>query len=92
MAFKYLSNMKNPISLTLNKKPEMIKLRKICRKPTLVENYASWGSLGGSAVWCLPLARDVILESQDRVPHRASCMEPASPSACVSTSLSVCVS
>ena len=26
-----------------------------------------WGSLGGSAVWCLPLARGTILESQDRL-------------------------
>ena len=42
------------------------------------------GSLGGSAVERLPSAQGVILESQDRVPHRAPCMEPASPSACVS--------
>ena len=33
----------------------------------------------------------VILESHDQVPHRASCMEPASPSACVSASLSLCL-
>ena len=46
------------------------------------------GRLGGSAVEHLPLAQDVILESRDRVPRQASCMEPASPSACVSTSLS----
>ena len=26
----------------------------------------------------------MILETQDRVPHRGPCMEPASPSACVS--------
>ena len=48
------------------------------------------GRLGGSAVEHLPLAQSVILDSQDRVPHRASCMEPASPpSACVFASLSV---
>ena len=50
-------------------------------------------SLGGSAVWRLPLAQGVILESQDRVPHWDPCMEPASPppspSASVSASLSV---
>ena len=45
------------------------------------------GSLGGSAVWCLPLAQGMILESQDPVPHRAPCMELASPSA----SVCVCV-
>ena len=47
------------------------------------------GSLGGSAVWRLPSAQGVILESQDQVPHRAPCMEPASRSACVSASLSL---
>ena len=50
------------------------------------------GCLGGSAVWRLPLAQGMILESRDRVPRRAPCMEPASPSACVSASLSLCVS
>ena len=34
-----------------------------------------------------PAAGGVILNTRDRVPHRASCMEPASPSACVSASL-----
>ena len=34
-----------------------------------------------------PAAWGVILETRDRVPRRASCMEPASPSACVSASL-----
>ena len=29
------------------------------------------GSLGGTAVWCLPLAQDVILETRDRIPHLA---------------------
>ena len=36
----------------------------------------------------LPPAQGMILESRDRVPHRAPCMEPASPS----TSLPLCVS
>ena len=49
------------------------------------------GSLGGSVVWRLPLAQGLILESQDRVPHRAPRMEPASPSA-LSLPLSLCVS
>ena len=46
------------------------------------------GSLGGSVVSLLPLAQGVILGSRDRVPRRAPGMEPASPSACVSASLS----
>ena len=48
--------------------------------------------LGGLVVERLPSAQGVILESRDRVPHRAPCVEPASPSACVSDSLSVSVS
>ena len=44
----------------------------------------SLGPLGGSAVECLPLAQDVILESQDRVLHQNPYMEPASSSACAS--------
>ncbi|CAK7304690.1 hypothetical protein VULLAG_LOCUS11293 [Vulpes lagopus] len=47
---------------------------------------------GGSAVEHLLLAQDMTLGSQDRVSHQASCMEPASPSACVSASVSLCVS
>ena len=39
-----------------------------------------------------PAARGVILETRDRVPRQAPCMEPASPSACVSASLSLSVS
>ena len=56
------------------------------------ENVFLGESLGGSAVWRLPLARGVILESRDRVPCRAPGMEPASPFACVSASLSLSVS
>ena len=47
------------------------------------------GHLSGSAVERLPSAQGLILESPARVPHRAPCMEPASPSACVSASFSV---
>ena len=52
----------------------------------------SVGSLGGAAVWRLPLAQGAILETRDRIPHRAPCMEPASLSACVSASLSLSLS
>ena len=37
----------------------------------------------------LPSAWGVILETQDRVSRQAPCMEPASPSACVSATLCV---
>ena len=48
------------------------------------------GCLGGSMVERLPLAQGLIPDSQDRVPHRAPCMEPASlPSAYDSASLCV---
>ena len=40
----------------------------------------------------LSLAQGVIPEFQDQVPHRDPCMELAHPSACVSASLSVCLS
>ena len=46
------------------------------------------GYLDGSAVKPLPLAQGMILESPDRVPHWVPCMESASPSVCVSASLS----
>ena len=40
----------------------------------------------------LPSTQGMILESRDRVPHRAPCMEPASPSAYVSAFLSLSLS
>ena len=49
------------------------------------------GSLGSSAVWRQLLAWGRILGSRDRLQHRAPGMELASPSACVSASLSVCL-
>ena len=49
------------------------------------------GSLGGSEVWRLPLAQGAILEPRDRVLRRAPGMEPASPSAFVSASLSMSI-
>ena len=38
-----------------------------------------------------PLAQGMILGSQDSVPHQAPYVEPASPSASVSASLSLCI-
>ena len=48
-----------------------------------------WGQLDGSVVECLSLAQDMIPGSLDGVPHQAPCREPASPSACITASLSV---
>ena len=50
-------------------------------------------SIRGQLEWhsglALPSAQGLILETWDRVPRRTPCMEPASPSAWVSASLSV---
>ena len=50
------------------------------------------GHLGGSVVKCLSLAQVVVPGSRDQVLHWGPCMEPASPSAYVSATLSVCLS
>ena len=47
------------------------------------------GHLSGSVVERLPSAQVMTPGSWDRVLHRAPCMEPASPSAYISVSLSV---
>ena len=39
-----------------------------------------------------PWAQGRILDFLDQVPHQTPCVEPASPSACVSASLCVCLS
>ena len=51
-------------------------------------DYLIKGSLGGAAVWRLPLAQGAILETRDRVPRRAPAAWSLPPSACVSASLS----
>ena len=52
------------------------------------------GSLGGAAVWRLPLAQGAILETRDRIPHRApgawSLLLPLPMSLPLSLSLSLC--
>ena len=49
------------------------------------------GHLGGSIVEHLPSAQVMTLGSPDQVLHQAPRREPASPFACVSASLSVCL-
>ena len=68
------------------------KSRDMNSKRNCVNIWIKIGSLGGSlgsADWCLLSAQGVILGIRDRVLHWASCMKPASLSACVSTSLSL---
>ena len=57
-------------------------------------NFIFWGSLGGSVVKRLHSAQGVVLETRDRVPHRAPCMEllPLPVSLPLSLSLSLSVS
>ena len=59
---------------------------------SFLKNIWEMESLGGAAVWRLPLAQGAILETRDRIPRQAPCMEPASPSACVSAPLSLSLS
>ena len=58
-------------------------------------NLEDVGSLGGAAVWRLPLAQGAILESRDRIPHRApgawSLLLPLPVSLPLSLSLSVTI-
>ena len=70
----------------------------VCRDSTgTTLLLSSWGldktPQSGQPQWLSglapPSAQGVILETQDQVPRRAPCVEPASPSACVSASLSV---
>ena len=63
-----------------------------CGNALRIHVSITWpGTLGGSAVECLPLAQGVVLESQDQA-HQAPLKEPASPSAYVSAFLSLCFS
>ena len=63
-----------------------------------IVNFLVKKSLAGQSGWLSGLApssaQGMILEARDWVPCQALCMDPASPSACVSASLSasVCVS
>ena len=52
-------------------------------------NWTGKGQPGWLSGLVLPAAHGVILETQDRVPRGASCMEPISPSACLCASLSL---
>ena len=60
----------------------------IAAHDTFIKNTLVFERLGGSAVEHPPSAQGVIPGSWDRVPHWVPCREPASPSACVSASVS----
>ena len=53
---------------------------------------SSQGTPGDSVAECPPSTQGVTPGSQDRVLRRAPCMGPASPSACASAPLSLCLS
>ena len=61
----------------------------------MVRNGVPLGSLGGTVVWRLPLAQGAILETRDRIPHRApgawSLLLSLPVSLPLSLSLSLCV-
>ena len=59
------------------------------QKKQKIIKTVSIGQPGWLSSLALPSAQGLILESRDRVPCRSSCMEPASPSACVSAALSL---
>ena len=86
-------------NITLNEESQMQKVT-FCMIP-LIQNVLSSkskkkvncaGSLGDAEVWCLPLAQGSNPGYPGSNPTLGSrCMEPASPSACVSASLSLSV-
>ena len=59
---------------------------------SVVRKIILGGCLGGSAVERLPLTQGMIPGSWDPMLHWAPCKEPASPSAYLSASLSLCLS
>ena len=66
----------------------------LCKSNNILfnNNNATLRTLTAGQPWWLsglvpPLAQGLILETRDRVLHRAPCVEPASPSAYVSASL-----
>ena len=99
--FERTNKINKPLASLIKKQREKTQINKIMNEKgetttntkeiqTILKTYYG-GSLGGSEVWRLPLAQGTILDSWDRVPRQASGMEPASPSSCVSASLSLYV-
>ena len=58
-------------------------------EPVSLDLRLTYGQSRWLSGLALPSAQGAILETWDRVPCQASCMEPASPSAYVSVSFSV---
>ena len=56
-----------------------------------VYKYVQYGQPQWLSGLVLPSAQGLILKTRDRVPRQAPCVEPVSPSACVSASLFLCL-
>ena len=73
---------------------EYLNKGQIIKRQNLNLNLLNLGSLGGAAVWRLPLAQGVILETRDRIPRQPpgawSLLLPLPVS--LPLSLSLCVS
>ena len=86
----YIANVRAPVTLFTYTMLSTIDFT------NLIDKNGVPGSLGGAAVWRLPLAQGAILETRDRVPHRAlgawSLLLPLPMSLPLSLSLSLSLS
>ena len=78
-------------SYTFVLSPPLLLFKKIYSETASISTQGQPGCLSGLAP---PTAQGLILEARDQVPRQAPWMKPASPSACVSATLSgsLCVS
>ena len=67
---KKTHNIYPPPQMTPESKSVLEKQDRVGRSTFLFQTM-SQGSLGGAAVWCLPLAQGEKLETRDRIPRRA---------------------
>ena len=61
----------NLFSLEFFSSPYLLLVFYLSFHETTLFNFNSWGSLGGAAVWRLPLAQGAILETRDQIPRQA---------------------
>ena len=58
----------SPLTLLVGMRTDVATVENSVEGPREVKKR---GSLGGAVVWCLSLAQGAILETWDRIPHRA---------------------